>query len=273
MSFVNPYNFVHPGEPAKKEPPVGHHKFEGLSGKIVCTLKTLTPIFIPDSEFVEKEVGEGKYHKILKFYRVNEELCLPPTSLKGMVRSVAEAASNSCFLQFEKGRLDYRTTRIELISGKVLFLPTEGQLGEIQAMDRAWIAISSHPPIQASNGRRVSIASIPKGKRNGDEIFVKIQQIPGYINSRGRKIPGPFNIVTHVSNASISGFVRGILKITEKTIPNKKRERVFFGSKGIYKFDLKEKEDYDYILKIKSKERNRKVKFFLVNLTNFRLVT
>jgi len=265
MSFVNPYNFVRPGKAAKREPPVWHHKFEGHSGKIVCTLKTRTPIFIPDSEIEEKEVGKGKYHKIMKFYRVNGELRLPSTSLKGMTRSVAEAASNSCFSQFEEGRLDYRTTRIELIAGKVLSLPTKERLGEIQGMDRAWIAISPHQ-IQATNGRGVSIASIPPGKKNGDEIYIKIQPIPGYISSRkmknGRRKPirVPFNIVTHVSDTQGSGFKKGILKITEKTISNKKRERVFFGNKKVFKFNSKEKENYDYILKNQIERARREEK-------------
>lgn len=246
---VNPYNFVRPGEPAEKDKPKGHDKFEGLSGKITCNLKLVTPIFVPDPEKrVEIEEGENKGHKILEFFKIDNKPVIPPTEIKGMIRSVAEAASNSCFSVFDGGRLDYRTTK-KLIAGKVLSCPTESQPGEIQGMKSAWIARSpSPPPIPTIDGRRVNIAPIPTGKSNNEEIYIKIGTIRGYINSRGRPIQATFNIVTKTSDTSKPGYMSGMLKITGQNIPNKKRERVFYDNLGTYKFDLKEMKDYNYVL-------------------------
>ena len=250
---VNPYNFIRPGKPAEKAEPKGHDKFEGLSGKITCSLELITPIFIPDPEKrKEIEEGENKGHKILEFFKVNNKPVIPPTELKGMIRSVAEAASNSCFSVFDGGRLDYRTIKQptkQLVAGKVLSLPTQTQQGKIKGMKCAWIAISpSHSQIKEISGKLVKIASIPPGKSNNDPIFIKVQTLNGYINSKGRTINAPFDIVTETSNVQESGYIKGILKITGQNIPNKKRERVFYGDLGEYNFKLEEMQDYNYIL-------------------------
>lgn len=227
---VNPYDFVRPGEPAKKDKPKRHHKFDGLSGKITCNLELITPIFVPDPEKrVEIEEGEDKGPKILEFFKVNDKPAIPPTELKGMIRSVAEAASNSCFSVFDGGRLDYRTTRFRPIAGIVEKLP-EGEIpGEIRAMEFA----------------RIDFNKIPKGLQTGSTVYIKFLEV-----SRFDTIVTDAKL-THESDE----YTEGILKMTgEENIEGKKKERVFYGNKGIYEFSKKEKADYDVILKSQIKE-------------------
>ncbi len=75
-------------------PPPPHDRYVGLTGRIVCEVEAVTPLFISDSEGWQ---GEG--HKTYRFYRRNGQPALPASSLRGMVRSVFEVATNSCMIQ------------------------------------------------------------------------------------------------------------------------------------------------------------------------------
>ncbi|HED03623.1 MAG TPA: TIGR03986 family CRISPR-associated RAMP protein [Candidatus Fraserbacteria bacterium] len=99
-NFINPYNFVRCGKPSLRKPYVSVRRFHGLSGTITCELKTITPIFIGGPR-------EGDNQRI-RFFKINGEPAIPATSLKGVIRSVAEAASNSCFSIFDDQHIIYR---------------------------------------------------------------------------------------------------------------------------------------------------------------------
>jgi CRISPR-associated protein (TIGR03986 family) len=233
MSFVNPYNFVRPGKPAKKEPPVWHHKFEELSGKIVCTLKTRTPIFIPDAEVEEKEVGKGKYHKIMNFYRVNDELRLPPTSLKGMIRSVAEAASNSCFSQFEGGilgkreRPDNYDRSLLLTPGRILEIPSVNKPSHVKEMKSYKLPHNMFPQYK------------DKYEKNGHKVFIRVEH----------------DKVVKISNEENEECKTvGYLKTSDVGIPGRKRksnEQVFV-EKANEPFILEYPIYHDYIVSNKN---------------------
>ena len=112
MPNVVPYNFVPLGNGKRKVTPVDPYDRNLLHGSISCTLKTVTPLFIPnttgDSYFVnEKE--EKEKHRIRTFFSQNILTkkpakgdkgpafpIIPGSSIRGVLRSVYEAASNSC---------------------------------------------------------------------------------------------------------------------------------------------------------------------------------
>lgn len=99
--FHNPYNFV-PALPRDEEvqktelgdhPPVGHGSYlnDYWSGKISVTLTTITPLLIPDAAN-----ATGDDHKTYSVRKDAEgKPYLPPTSIKGMLRSAYEAITNS----------------------------------------------------------------------------------------------------------------------------------------------------------------------------------
>ncbi|MEW6418391.1 MAG: TIGR03986 family CRISPR-associated RAMP protein [Nitrospirota bacterium] len=107
--FVYPYNFVPDGGKRRPEDSNGIgtekgfkklHRFDGLCGRIEYTIETLSPVFIPDSEgttLYKTGDGESDIHRVMDFFNVKDRLCIPPTSIKGPVRSVLEAATNSSF--------------------------------------------------------------------------------------------------------------------------------------------------------------------------------
>jgi CRISPR-associated protein (TIGR03986 family) len=109
-AFHNPYNFV-PAPPRDRvtgelgdAEPVGHHCYcpDRFSGVIRVRLTLATPLLLPDSaradEYEEDEsvLGIKKGHKSFPV-RLDAEgkPYIPPTSIKGMLRSAYEAVTNS----------------------------------------------------------------------------------------------------------------------------------------------------------------------------------
>lgn len=95
--FENPYNFVPAplrvtkGELADAQP-IGHHRYhpDHWSGRIQVELTTVTPLLIPDNG------TENSGHKTfgIRLDKAGKPY-LPPTSIKGMLRSAFEAVTNS----------------------------------------------------------------------------------------------------------------------------------------------------------------------------------
>jgi CRISPR-associated protein (TIGR03986 family) len=125
--FLNPYNFVRSLPKPHKEPdpasdpdaallwrcpPPTHDRMTGLSGEITVQATAVTPVFVSDSEAVRK--GE-KDHKTYRFFQVTNpdgstKDVIPPTSLRGAVRSVFEAVTNSTWAVFADQQLSFRET-------------------------------------------------------------------------------------------------------------------------------------------------------------------
>lgn len=208
---VNPYNFVRPGKPAKKDKPKGHHKFDGLSGKITCILKLITPIFIPDPEKrMEIEEGENKGHKILEFFKINNKPIIPPTEIKGMIRSVAEAASNSCFSIFDGGRLGKRLRpenyRGQIYAGRIISIPVPDRDGSVIEMDS--IKISRNVAEEHNIWNNI--------EKNGKQVYVNQSGVDEW------KITD----IADLSETHREGYVVGYLK-TSDNFGSKRFERVF----------------------------------------------
>ena len=121
--FLNPYNFVRvltppeiPQEELDKNPellllkrcrPPTHDRFLGLTGKIECRLTNLTPLFVTHSEQIQNKMKDYKSYEFFKIYdqNGNQTFAIPSTSLRGVIRSVYEMITNSCFSILEGGLL------------------------------------------------------------------------------------------------------------------------------------------------------------------------
>lgn len=66
---------------------VRHDRYEERSGTIECVVEAVSPVFVGD----EKEDGQEE----VPGYRLKEQPALPASSLRGLIASLAEAASNS----------------------------------------------------------------------------------------------------------------------------------------------------------------------------------
>jgi CRISPR-associated protein (TIGR03986 family) len=209
--FLNPYNFVR-YLPKEKEngspeiellgrcPPPPHDRFVGLNGRMECELEAVTPIFVSDSEFIEID----KEHKSYGFFTLKnengvEESAIPSTSLRGMLRSVFEAATNSCFSVLDGGLLGTRENPREykgLQAGRIIKIPKEKQPGVVRIMRYYKLPHSKFPQYE------------DRIDKNGKEIFVKIEDgkivcvkegdtdapedyIKGYLKTSSKGLPGP----------------------------------------------------------------------------------
>ncbi|MDD3581429.1 MAG: RAMP superfamily CRISPR-associated protein [Desulfobacca sp.] len=141
--FINPYNFVPlpttaPRQPVETTPGWTSLSREGYSGYLEAEIITLTRLFIPSraeddlhSELTNDKHQEKK-HPVYKKYIYDittGQKIIPATSVKGPVRAVMEALSDSCLGLFggkykkdrqdQKRRLDYRAKApSELIPGR-----------------------------------------------------------------------------------------------------------------------------------------------------------
>lgn len=93
-TFWNPYRWVPTAhEPVRRERPAYHHCWQGLAGRLYCTLEALTPFLIND--------GKGLFIKSRK----TQQPFIPATTLKGMTRVLAELVGNAC-VPFPKVTVD-----------------------------------------------------------------------------------------------------------------------------------------------------------------------
>ncbi len=147
--FLNPYNFVRflekprpSGQVLGNCPPPPHDRYVGLTGYITCQLTNITPLFISDSHAINGKAGE---HRTFRFFRDPEgKIALPGTSLRGMLRSVFEAATNSCFGVFGGERLSEHINVQEALT----LVP-----GRIEATENGWILhlLTGTTPLQVGN--------------------------------------------------------------------------------------------------------------------------
>jgi len=104
-TFWNPYRLVsiQPEKEQNKSKPVSHEKFSGKSGIIHCTLENLTALFIG---------GHGK--KRANFLTCRDKKIIPGSSLKGMIRSLAETIKCGCYVtgKDNKNKIRYDRTYI-----------------------------------------------------------------------------------------------------------------------------------------------------------------
>lgn len=99
-SFVNPYTFIplEMGDKSDSSNNDSNEKASGsrdslLTGSIICKLTAKTDIAIPDTAF---EGADRENSREYPFFNVAGEPVIPGSSIRGVVRSVFEALTNSC---------------------------------------------------------------------------------------------------------------------------------------------------------------------------------
>ncbi|GBD08597.1 hypothetical protein HRbin22_00838 [Candidatus Thermoflexus japonica] len=83
------------GRPQRTAPP-GHDRFRGLSGWMELEIEVVSDYLYVGSGQLELHSIQGGEQACYAFARRNQGLIIPGTSLKGAIRSIVEAISNSC---------------------------------------------------------------------------------------------------------------------------------------------------------------------------------
>ncbi len=108
---INPYNFIPFGEGPERKPLEKYYQENLLSGWFYVNLQIRTPLIIPDAahpdtetitvQKMDRRTGRQKtetfVHKSYGFFKdADGRPAIPGSSLRGMLRSVYEAATDSC---------------------------------------------------------------------------------------------------------------------------------------------------------------------------------
>jgi CRISPR/Cas system CSM-associated protein Csm3 (group 7 of RAMP superfamily) len=116
--FINPYNFVSIDETVKRQAYIPGT----LSGTISCELETITPLFIPNT--TKDKAFSAQYSHSYDFFSyedLNERddylqnparPIIPGSSIRGMIRSAFEAATNGCMSACDDDNILYRRTPV-----------------------------------------------------------------------------------------------------------------------------------------------------------------
>ena len=145
-NYWNPYRWVTvSNRPIEHEVPNYQHTLSGISGRIRCKLEALTPLIIGD--------GRGE------FVRSNQNPYIPSTSLKGVVRSLAEVVGNAAVPfpntqvdaphQLEKARHDINgVARFDIVSRTFGYLNGGDVVAGLIHFSDAEISTQVSPPNQ-----------------------------------------------------------------------------------------------------------------------------
>jgi CRISPR-associated protein (TIGR03986 family) len=261
--FHNPYNFV-PALPRDEEvqktelgdhPPVGHGSYlnDYWSGKISVTLTTITPLLIPDAAN-----ATGDDHKTYSVRKDAEgKPYLPPTSIKGMLRSAYEAITNSrlSILEEHNELLAYRMSpnsgllmvpaRIEnnhicLYSGT----STISKNGKPDPMYAAWLRrwdrnstnlatnkiTYANTQVLPEHGAKVKFWAEKFSK--GSFSYWNVRKVVPYDQNLGQQ-PTPTDLVGNSAHKPFGEPMQsfeGYVCVTGKNMKNKHDERVFFNT-------------------------------------------
>lgn len=264
--FINPYNFVSYLSECPQSnvlgncPPPPHDRYFGWTGRITCNVKAVTPLFVSDTHAIREESinvhnQEKNKHKIYRFFEYEGKPALPASSLRGMIRSVFEAVTNSCFVAFQTDSpypLEYRTSRApkEMIPARVLELTNKGE-ALLELLDCSKDLpdpdkISKKPPLIKAGiinnvyYPNVSKFDITKSKsltnyRDGTRVAALVKKEP---KDKGHyqyfevikiaPVADYSSLVLEQKKSSENCLVFGWLHLTGPNIENKHSERLFF---------------------------------------------
>jgi CRISPR/Cas system CSM-associated protein Csm3 (group 7 of RAMP superfamily) len=90
-----------PKEEPERRPVATHERFAKLTGRLELVFEVVSEYLFVGSGAYEFDPNHGNRRPDVwyTFYRRNGQLCVPGTSLKGVIRAIVEAISNSCVSQ------------------------------------------------------------------------------------------------------------------------------------------------------------------------------
>jgi CRISPR-associated protein (TIGR03986 family) len=250
-NFHNPYNFV-PALPRDSitgdlgdHPPAGHSYYHGdkYSGRIAVKLTTVTPLLIPDASLEKEDNHNHKTYPVR--IGADGKPYLPPTSIKGMLRSAYEAVTNSRLAVFEDhdSRLAYRMPAqigLQMVPARIqgdqiVLYPGTSKIGNNgkpannDPMYAAWLpyyrnSITYANRQQPQHGDHVRFWAERYTK--GNFSYWRVRQIVRHNQNLGNQPQQGPNYGQHHGTGVIQLF-EGYVYVTNRNINNKHDERVF----------------------------------------------
>ncbi len=169
--FINPYNFIPFGDGPDRSDVHEYYidKTKLISGWMDVLLTPKTSLIITDGKPLDKDGNpiplnnNDKAHCYFKFFRTQDgKYAIPGSSLRGLTRSVYEAASNSC-LPFVIDVDDELTIRVPTYA-------SFKERGLIAHVDGRWILYSAQVNKCATNHRTTMRDGKWDGHENGQKV-------------------------------------------------------------------------------------------------------
>ena len=186
--FLNPYNFVRnlPKQNASffaRQTPPSHDIYRELTGYLDCDIDVFTPLFISSGKPVSDQVHPGYDFSNITNNKNEKRKVIPGSSLRGMVRSIYETITGSCYAVFDDVSLSRRMDATEgryLSPARVIHQDGKWQLemfngrqsAALRLMKAAWISL--YDPISGAPQRRRLKISLKKFK-HGDPAWAVLE--------------------------------------------------------------------------------------------------
>ena len=261
-----PYNFVSLGDENKAE----RHSIEkgNFSGKIKCSLKNLTPLFIGGNEDKERTLVEEveECHKTKdgeEYYKVTKYI-IPASTIKGELRNIIEVLTRSCIKNVEDERLTYRADAFNLKEkrfGIIKTLPNGKNDGIIEGADVIRIE-RKLAIIKAKTLKKIAGKNNVKDSEGFYEIYVNKNEVDNYkADSESYKYDKKIDKEKYygiLTDKIVGCMEKSILWIGTE-FPRKGKPsyaKILVPNKEIYKFSAEEYDD----LKTLIEERNNSKK-------------
>lgn len=243
--FDYPYNFVSLGE--VKEIKRGKRVKGEHSGKIKCSLKNLTPIFIGN------KTDEKEEKTLILKVEGTEKYIIPASTLKGEIRNIIEVLTTSCIKNVEEERLDYRGAAggRKNVFGIIKKFPTANDDGIIIEADKVKVnrkkVLSNYKPgfypIKVANNLLVK------------DYIKRAKLKPNY--KKGEDDPNAINSTNEFNKVQQGGTLNATLWVSS-FIPNKKYEKLLIPNEKHYSFTKSDYKDLLYLIKQRKEAEEKK---------------
>ena len=222
--FTNPYNFVALGKKCIRKPYEEYKKGNLKTGWIECSLITKTPLFIPNTTNENAFMCAKKGHKSYDFFSYDDikgqdrtkqfsEPVIPASSIRGAIRAMHEAVTDSCMSTADDEKILYKRT------------PTPKLPGMLKKDDQGWyihpaerVMLKYKPCTSDPEGILVKIEDYHEGQ----EVYIRKSK-----NHYENKEYMPYTVAAiSTKNNSNNTPIFGYVHIGEE-IYNKHHESVF----------------------------------------------
>lgn len=221
--FINPYTFLERNKKVnreEKEKVVGNH-----TGVFFCRIYPKTPLLIPDV-FKKKEIVDRKEkntknkeikHFSYPFFRLGDNPVIPGSSIRGPLRSVYEALTDSCYSTARSGQYITARTKRPFLPGLLI---KESGKWKLYSATRYLLPMKDYGARPFDNGNIFNYSYIIDNY--GEAVY--FNGVKHTENIRGRRIPQ--YRVLDTSEVKKPGYKLGYYYIGEY-INRKKYESIF----------------------------------------------
>ncbi len=194
--FINPYHFSPLGEIHRKPVEAWEDPKDSHTGVIHCSLTTRTPLIIPDKGIPS---ASNHDHKEYPFMKIDDTYMIPASSLRGPIRSMYEAMTDSCFSTIQNNQLITNRTKTPYVPGLVYkngdtyeLFPAERYLIVMEGKVYRWIDpkganLFNRDSVELHHGSKVYF----RKSNNGHKKLYYVQEYE--ISTEGSSCPDGYN--------------------------------------------------------------------------------